>query len=151
DHPEVEPDNPKKLIELIARRLGLLYAGGESSRLFHQLESASAGDPLMASDLGLRQGAPLDDLIQALDRLIRRLPIKKPSLLLVFDTFEQAQVRGPAVMQVFADRIQRILSLIPYAQVVISGRGSIDAFEDTLSIHVADLDQESADAVLQAL
>jgi hypothetical protein len=150
DHPEVDPAEPSRLIELIARRLGLLYAGYDHSRLFHQLESASAGDSMFAFDLDLSTDAPLDKLIDALDGLIRRLPIA-PSLLLVFDTYEQVQVRGRAVESRFVETIRQILAKLPYTRVVLSGRSRIDAFGDPDPVLLGDLDPDSADAVLEAL
>ncbi|WP_354076001.1 AAA family ATPase [Bradyrhizobium sp. S3.5.5] len=150
DHPEVQPSNPARLIELIARRLGLLYVGHPSSRFFYEIESASAGDPMESFRLGLPRGAPPSELIQALDRVIRRLQME-PSLLIVFDTFEQAQMQGRAVTSQLTETIEQILSALPYAQIVLSGRAVIEAFPDSTRIELGDLDNESADSALEAL
>ncbi|MBR0820269.1 AAA family ATPase [Bradyrhizobium liaoningense] len=150
DHPEVDPNNPARLIELIARRLGLLYAGGDRAHLFHQLESASAGDTSMAFDIGLGPAASRSELVEALDGVVRQLTLK-PSLLLVFDTFEQTQVRGPAVVASFMETIHAILSQLPYARLVISGRGTIEGFSNATSVHLTELDKATALSVLQAL
>lgn len=150
DHPDVQPGDPARLVELIARRLGLLYSGQAGARLFHQLESASAGDPMEAFDLKLPKDARPAELIRALDRVIRRLRMS-PSLLIVFDTFEQAQVQGRARIRRFMEIIEKLLAELPYAQVVLSGRSTIDAFPDATPMPLGDLDDVSADAVLQAL
>lgn len=151
DRGEVDITSPRKLIERIARNLGLLYAGLDDAetRGFNALESFAASD--VVEDVfksWLPTGDSDEALLEALNLRIEQLGAG--DLLLVFDTFEQAAVRGPDVINNFAKFIELVLAKIPRARIVFSGRGSIPMPLDMESRQLKDLDEKSADSVLKS-
>lgn len=150
DRSEVDPGDTRKLIELIARNLGLLYVGLEQSVAFYALESASAGDAFLdRTDLPVAAGADTEDLLAALRQRVEE-QAGNGSLLVVFDTFEQVMVRGATVVAAFTGFVTKLLEALPQARVIISGRGEIALPLDMHKVHLEDLDPASAEAVLEA-
>jgi tetratricopeptide (TPR) repeat protein len=150
DRSEANPANPRGLIELIARNLGLLYAGSDQARGALALESASAGDiPSVSLNLPVAPGATQAELLAALNSFVRDLPASEPPLF-VFDTFEQVMVRGPAVVGAFASFLDALLEALPNARIILSGRGDIAVPIDLHQLRLTELDEEASDAVLEA-
>ncbi|WP_341887205.1 hypothetical protein [Variovorax sp. YR752] len=149
DRAEVDPANPRKLIERIARNLGLLYAGllgSPASRDFYQLEGIAAGDNIPPNEQ-LAHWLPKVDTEPELLRGLKQ-GLNDDEIVLVFDTFEVVCARGPEVLRRFADFVQLFLSILPRARIVISGRGRIDLPLDMYPMVLKDLDTRSARAVL---
>ncbi len=154
DDPGIDPTDSYRLIELIARHIGLLYAGTDqnSDTEFVALESVAAGDFGQSSEFRFDGDGALGEreLVGRLAEAIRGLPMD-PSLLLVFDTFEQVQVRGHHAVQQTRDLIDTILEAMPFARIIASGRADVKQWTDREVLGLEDLDAESADAVLRAL
>ena len=99
DDPKVDPINPRRLIELVARQLALLFARRVETTTLQALESSAAGDAQLAFTLNLGPDATPTELLKALNRRIRDLSTGR-SFILVLDTFELVQVRGDRVVPV---------------------------------------------------
>lgn len=159
DDPAVDPTDQRGILEHIARHLGLLYAGAEVGDdaqdlddAFIGLESASSTDYRREIDFAVdtTDSNETRSLVEALSAAIDDLPME-PSLLLVLDTFEQVQVRGNYAVDRVRELIDEILDVIPYARIVVSGRGDVSQWVDARDLKIGDLDPESADQVLLAL
>lgn len=159
DEPGVDPTDHALMMEKIARHIGLLYAGVEVGdqeqgleQIFIGVESASSVDLRNAVEfvVDADDSKDLGALIGSLAAAIHNLPME-PSLLLVFDTFEQVQVRGHYAVSQVRELIDQILLAMPFARIVVSGRGKIAEWPDTRSLKIGDLDADSADQVLIAL
>ena len=151
DRTEVDPGSQRKLIERMARNLGLLYAGLPSSQELYALEAIAAGDPNAPEESladWLPTGGTDEELLRALRSRLELLG--RDDLLLILDTFEQVAVRGPEVIRYVADFVELVLRVLPEARVVVSGRGQIALPLDMHPMRLEDLDPESADAVLEA-
>jgi hypothetical protein len=148
DHPEVDPMQPRRLVELIARQLAQFFddAGAASSLL--ALESAAAGDDLSFT-LDIDREADVETFLAAMDGSLREVS-PEPRLILVLDTFEQVQVRGARAVEVLRGLVDAILEAMPYARVVVSGRAAAP-WDDAGVLGLEDLDEESADEVLATL
>ena len=164
DDPKIDPTNHFALMEQIARHLGLLYTGTDIAgaavdpEAATNLESAYLSLEGIAADEDLRVEFSVDmasaantrSLVESLAEATHALPME-PSLLLVFDTFEQVQVRGRYAVQRVRELIDEILDVMPFARIVVSGRGNITDWRNTHTLKVGDLDEESADQVMIAL
>jgi hypothetical protein len=151
DRSEVNAANPRRLLELVARSLGLLYVGQQASAGFYQIEAASAGDaPSSVRQLAdwMPIGNTLADMMAGLGHRLRSLG--REDLVLIFDTFELVSALGPEIAERFADFVRGFLTILPAARVVISGRGKIVLPLDMHALVLKDLDPLNADAVLQA-
>jgi hypothetical protein len=155
------PGNALGLVEQIARQLRLLYAANvETSRDFSSVEALSAGTDfeLAAEVLELdTESARLDvdGLIRELCVRLDRLPRATPTpLVLILDTFEEVQIRGPGAVEGVLDLMKRFQEALPGMRLIVSGRGSLSPVvrEDSDSVvTLGDLDSASAHAVLESL
>ncbi|WP_326540923.1 hypothetical protein [Pseudorhodoferax sp.] len=151
DRSEVDAGNPQRLVELMARQLGLLYAGRAASAGFYALEAASASDvPYLDQQLAdwLPAGSTVEAMLAGLGRRLDGLG--RGDLVLIFDTFELVSVRGPEIAGRFAGFVRAVLGTLPAARVVVSGRGRITLDLDMHAMALKNLDPLSADAVLLA-
>jgi hypothetical protein len=150
DRSDAEAADPKRMIEVIARSLSLIYAGSEQELIFVALESASAGDTDAARfEVVLPTHADPETLLHALAEQVKQLP-RSDETLFIFDTFEQVMRRGSAVVERFEDFLRELLAALPFARAILSGRGQIKIHMPRHDRHLGDLDAESADAVLEA-
>jgi len=148
DHRDADPLRPRRLVELIARQLAQFFAAGGGSRQLVEVESAAAGVDLgFTPDLGGE--ASLERLLGLLDDRLRER-VWPPRLAVVFDTFEQVQVRGTRATELTRSLVDDLLAAMPYARVVVSGRARAD-WKGAGELALEDLDPESADEVLIAL
>ena len=149
DDPELDPLDPRRLVELIARRLGQFFAGASVAEAFLAVEFAAAEDDSLRFEI--HSGATLAQLLATIDQGLRRLP-RPPSLGLVFDTFEQVQVRGEHAVGKVRELIGAVTEALPYARVVVSGRARVRQWGDGVkTLGLEELDEPSAEAVLEAL
>lgn len=158
DDPAIDPSDHAGLIEEIARHLGLLYSGTEISdeeldpqSAYISLESLASQDE--HRDLKFSVDTSATDtrsLVESLAAATTALPME-PSFLLILDTFEQVQVRGRYAVQRVRELIDEILAVMPFARIVVSGRGDIPQWPDAGHLPIGDLDSESADQVMIAL
>ena len=158
DHPEVDPLDPRRLVELLARQLGQFFASAPVAEAFLAVEFAAADDDSLRFDElsfeGLSMEADGDgpterDLLAVIDRGLQRLP-RRPALSVVFDTFEQVQVRGRHAVATVRGLLDTLTEAVPYARILVSGRATVAEWQDVGELRLEDLDDESADAVLQA-
>jgi len=150
DHPEADPLQPRRLVELIARQLGQFLDDAGAARHLLALESAASGDEFAFTfDLDVEAGAAVGQLLGRIDGLLRDL-YPEPRLALVFDTFEQVQVRGTRAVEQLRGLLDALAEAMPYARSVVAGRAPVP-WKDADSIELEDLDRASADHVLAAL
>ncbi len=158
DHPEVDPLDPRRLVELLARQLGQFFASAPVAEAFLAVEFAAADDDSLRFDElsfdGLSMEADGDgpterDLLAVIDRGLRGLP-RRPALSVVFDTFEQVQVRGRHAVATVRGLLDTLTEAVPYVRILVSGRAMVAEWQDVGELRLEDLDDESADAVLQA-
>ena len=154
------PRNPARLLEQIARQLRLLYATAEAGTTFAAIESYVGGtDVGLASEvLDIEQGLDISQMIEVLSgrlELVRASHHQRrwPPLVLVLDTFEEVQIKGPGAVRDVLDLVGRLQAEMPTMRVVVSGRGVVTEFHGTPTIPVTlgDLDLEAADALLEDL
>lgn len=165
DDPELDCFKPRKMIEIATRQLSLLL---QDKRLISLEGLSSIGPPLYratparspGSVRGGNKAAPAPSevadeavLLTELDLIVRDdAQSSPPALLLVLDTFEQVQVRGTAAVASVRVFLDLLLKHLPYARVIISGRAPVLPLWPGVNPQpLADLDKESADAVLEAL
>jgi hypothetical protein len=156
-----DPTNPRGLVEQIARQLRLLYAtNAEASREFVGLESLSAGTDLDLAAEALDIDAEsvkldIDGLIGEFARRLDAIPRAYPTpLALIFDTFEEVQIRGPGAVEDVRGLVGMLKVALPGIRIVISGRGDMRGHlgsDRALTVTLGDLDAASADAVLESL
>ncbi|MEP2235747.1 hypothetical protein [Hyphomonas sp.] len=150
DRSEADPTDVRGLVALIARSLSLQFAETESANAFTKLESTAAGDVAYADeDFGLEQSASLEDILMGIAARLADLQIEQ-SPLFVFDTYEQLMLRGRSAADTFQQFLHTLLETIPSALVILAGRGHIPAVKDSVEIRLHELDEESADAVLDS-
>ena len=150
DNPDVNPTDHRRLFELTARQLSLMFDQRAVADGFIGLESLAAADEAFSFTANLPEDAGVSELLAQLDQAIRQLP-GEAGLLLVLDTFEQVQVRGQRTINLLRHFIDQLLHEIPYARVIVSGRAAVPQWPDTSGLHLEVLDAESADQVLAAL
>jgi hypothetical protein len=156
-----DPRDPIGLIKQIARQLRLLYATSVEVTGFAALESVAAGtDMARASDLlRLDETSGLDSMLDVLARQLRLIhdevgDPRSPTLVLVLDTFEEVQVKGPGAVSDVLDLLQRLRAALPEVRIIVSGRAVVTGFGPNVHVRtlsLGDLDPEAADAVLQHL
>lgn len=162
DKTSIDPYHARGLVEEVARQLRLLYANAaEVSRGFAALESVSADIDveyalgvldLSEAPAGLDAEGLLRELAFRLTSVVR--PTSAVPLVLVLDTLEEVQLKGPGPTQVVLDLLANVLAALPAARVVLAGRGDLEVFTTagpTTSVVLGDLDPAAADAVLEAL
>ncbi len=149
DHPDIDPLRPKAIVETILRQLGEHFAGVNAAQDFIGLESVVAGD---AGTFHVEVGGDADEpeILKAAGRAIEN-QIHPPRLAVVLDTFEQAQVRGEHAVDLVRTTIKEIDTAMPYARVIVSGRAPVTTWPDASQVVLNELDQESANDVLDAL
>ncbi|ADJ48156.1 hypothetical protein AMES_6331 [Amycolatopsis mediterranei S699] len=164
DRSRNDPRDPVGLLGQIARQLRLLYATyEEDARTFAAHESAAFGtDAVAASTILDVDLAREPDLARMLSMLTQRLAEVHdlhgepgtPPLVLVLDTFEEVQIRGPGALHDLLDLVDRLFDRLPGMKVVVSGRGAKSAFPDRAGLEVielGDLEPASAEDVLDEL
>ena len=151
DDPAVDPMQPLGMVERIARQLGEFFAGTQLAEGFHATESAAGGDNL-AFTLRFDGEPTVDQLLAQIHETLKEVAGGgTPSFGLVFDTFEQAQVRGLRAVELVRQLIDDITHHMPYARCIVSGRAALHAWPDAVPLPLEDLDPESAKQVLMAL
>jgi hypothetical protein len=154
-----DPRDQHGLVEQIARQLRLLFAANtEASGDFSAAEAISAGTDLelAAEKLDLdadAAGLDVDGLVRLLGERLHDISPGVP-LVLILDTFEEVQVRGPGAIKDVGDLLASFESAMPGMRVIVSGRGDPRAMvkdpeRDVLPL--GDLDEVAADAVLESL
>jgi hypothetical protein len=155
-----DPANPRGLIEQIARQLRLLYAtNAEAGRQLSGIESITAGTDLdLAAEVLDLDSEPADlDVRELIAQLARRLEAIHGAyptpLALVFDTFEEVQIRGPGAVADMRTLIDMLEETIPGIRIAISGRGDLRGILGTAGtpvVTLGDLDPASADEALES-
>ena len=153
DRPQHDPRNPAGLVEQIARQLRLLYAGAAEAGRFAAVEAASAGtDTVAAAEiLEVAPGLDLDGLVDAVARALRERQARSPDvaeLVLVLDTFEEVQAKGPGAVADVLALVDRLAAALPGLRVVVVGRSVLALPGDDVPLVLGDLDPLAADAVL---
>lgn len=150
DDPEVDPLDPLGIVELVARQLAQFFASASPTDTFYGLESLAAGDEPLAFTYEVAADAGIEQLLAAIEGGLRALP-SKPALRVVFDTFEQVQVRGRHAVERVRGLLDALCAAVPYVRIVISGRAAVVPWADAEELQLEDLDDRSADQVLAAL
>ncbi len=149
DHPEVDPLDPRRLVELLARQLGQFFASAPVAEAFLAVEFAAAEDDSLRFDAEVDEHTDLDHLLRVVDQGLQRLP-RRPALSVVFDTFEQVQVRGRHAVATVRGLLDTVAEAMPYARIVVSGRARVADWPDVQELQLEDLDDVGADQVLRA-
>lgn len=151
-----DPRNPRGLVEQIARQLRLLYANSAEAAHLTAVESASAGTDAatVAELLDLGPGLDLDALVAVLAERLRELwsssgPANSAPLVLVLDTFEEVQAKGPGPVSDVLALVERIQVALPGTRVIIAGRSLHRMDGPGRLLVLGDLDRKAALAVLE--
>lgn len=158
DRARHDPNDPIGLLEQVARQLRLLYAtAGEAAAEFAAVESYAAGTDLerAAEILQIGRARSLGSMVEILAERLREVGAQVTQesvlLVLVLDTFEEVQVKGPGAVNSVLNLLERLQEALPSMRVIVSGRSVTREFE-TIGpmrlVALADLDLETADAVL---
>ena len=158
DRARNDPRDPARLVEQIARQLRLLFASAEESTRFAALESFSGGtDAAQVADiLQVDPDSDADAMLVALARQLDDVQTMGaadphgPSLVVVLDTFEEVQVRGPGAVGDLLALVDKLRESLPDSRVVIAGRSVPGDVAEGPLVELGDLDLEAADAVLAA-
>ena len=157
DRARNDPRDPAGLIEQIARQLRLMFASAEEAARFAALESFSGGTDagqvadILQVDPDSGAAAMLNALADQLRhvRSLGAVDLHGPSLVLVLDTFEEVQVRGPGAVGDLLAVVDSLREALPDSKVVLAGR-SVPATVGGPLVELGDLDPDAADAVLTA-
>ena len=158
DRARNDPLDQSGLVQEIALQLRLLYATSvEATRELAAIEAVTAGTDveLALGILGTElAGDDVGGLVRALAKQIEQLPRSPGSpMLLVFDTFEEVQVRGEAAVATVRALVDTLSTALPELRVIVCGRGTVPEFEtaaEDWDIPLGDLDPLAADAVLRS-
>jgi hypothetical protein len=115
DDPRVDPTEPKRMIERMARQLALLADSRRERDILTGVESRAAGDTLHVSAWTQPVGNSPTELLQGVHKSIQSLS-EPPSLLIIFDTIEQVQQQGARTVEMTRQFVSEILETIPYAR-----------------------------------
>ncbi len=160
DRAHHDPQDPIGLVEHVARQLRLLYATAAEASQFAALEALSAGTDLerAAEILQVERSTELPVIVDALaERLLAvqgQYAQASVSLVLVLDTFEEVQIKGPGAAHNVLDLIRTLQDKLPDMRVIVAGRGVVRESEITNSSRIVileDLDPVAADVVLEEL
>jgi len=160
DRTRHDPHDPIGLLEQVARQLRLLYATAAEASQFAAVEAYGAGTDLehAAEVLQVDRGRNLDDMVAVLAERLRRVQSgqgwARTPLVLVLDTFEEVQVKGPGATHDVLDLVARLQAALPDMRAIVAGRAVLHEFDSSANaseLHLGDLDPEAADAVLEHL
>ncbi len=159
DRSHNDPRDTAGLLAHIARQLRLQYATTEEGSVFaaHEAMSLRTDLPLASEMLDIDVGTSSRELLRLLSG--RLLDVREmygdpggPPLVLVLDTLEEVQIKGPGAVHDLLAFVDELTENLPEMKVVMSGRGVESAFQDRndmLKIPLGDLDPEAADEVLR--
>ncbi|MGD9957699.1 MAG: AAA family ATPase, partial [Candidatus Nanopelagicales bacterium] len=156
DRKQYDPRDARGLLLQIVRQLRLQQAGREEELAYVAYESSVGGTDAarVAEVLELDQNLELDGLVQVLARILSQTRVTYPTdvapLVLVLDTFEEVQLKGPGpVAQVLA-LLDTIEAALPETRTIIAGRGLREGPGSGPLLPLGDLDPDAADAMLAA-
>ena len=144
DRARHDPHDPIGLVEQVARQLRLLYATAAEASQFAAVEAMSAGTDLerAAEILQIERSRTVPAMVGALAERLRAIRGQHSpsgvSLVLVLDTFEEVQIRGPGAAHTVLDLVRQLQEALPDMRVMISGRGVIREPETTGSARACD-------------
>lgn len=119
DRPTNDPRQWERLLAHISRQLRLLHSLDDDARAFSSLESTYSG-----IDRKAQKVSPLVGLEELAERLRQVRRGNAPALVLVLDTFEEVQARGPGAVEDVLYLVETLRLRIPSIKVIVAGRGS---------------------------
>ena len=154
DRPQLKIEEPLTLVLESVRQIGIQVPQGREPmlRLAERIQTAIGSthyQETQESAADEREGSLRADLVREFAELLQQVTPSNRPLLLVLDTFEEAQYHGARFLKDLWAFLEQLQERVPRLRVVVSGRTPVEEFEKSDEHPLAPLSKREAQDLVQ--